>query len=374
MVRNHLAEGRHAGRHSSVAGPFVTGVQGQAARLGRALPRSPPGLPLWLKLAGAGLCLTGAAAGAITVAGISLFRASLMRQVDQQVRSDAQRLIGHPLVAWSAPQPAGGLAKISVEVLGPAGKRLIPVGPAGGTGPAIPTRAGWISAHAGRPVTVPAPGGAESWRVVIEPVRYQARHLLFAYGADDFSVVVTRRATPGVPGTLVVGMGLGGIARSAAKLAVTGLAVGAAVMVLLAGLCAAVIRACLRPLAEIGESARAVAQDRPWQRIAARDPGGEVGSIARSLNRALSHAGEAARAHAAGEAAARRSEERLGQGLADAGHDLLAPLSVIAGSAEHYRQRGAAGAGELDHMMKRIADETARMDAVVSLLSEDAAR
>jgi two-component system, OmpR family, sensor kinase len=367
-------EGRHAGSHSSVAGPFVTGVQGQAARRRLALPRSPAGLPLWLKLAGAGLCLSGAAAGAITVAGISLFRASVMRQVDQQVQSDAQRLIGHPLVAWSAPQPAGGLAKIGVEVLGPAGKRLIPVGPDGGTGPAIPTSAGWISAHAGRPVTVPAPGGAASWRVVVEPVRYQARHLLFAYGADDFSVVVTSRATPGVPGTLVVGMGLGGIARSAAKLAVAGLAVGGAVMVLLAALCAAVIRASLRPLAEIGESARAVAQDRPPQRIAGRAPGGEVRSIARSLNRALSHAGEAARAHAAGETAARRSEERLCQGLADAGHDLLAPLSVIAGSAEHYRQRGPAGAGELDHMMKRIADETARMDAVVSLLSEAAAR
>jgi two-component system OmpR family sensor kinase len=330
---------------------------------------------LWLKLAGAGLCLTGAAAGAITVAGVSLFRASLMRQVDQQVQSDAQRLIGHPLVAWSAPQPAGGLANISVEVLGPAGKRLIPVGPGGGTGPAIPAGAGWISAHAGRPVTVPAaPGGAESWRVVVEPARYQARHLLFAYGADDFSVVVTSRATPGVPGTLVVGMGLGGIARSAAKLAVAGLAVGGAVVVLLAGLCAAVIRASLRPLAALGESARAVAQDRPSQRIADRDPGGEVGSIARSLNRALSHAGEAARAHAGGETAARRSEERLCQGLADAGHDLLAPLSVIAGSAEHYRRRGAAGAGELDHMMKRIADETARMDAMVSRLSEAAAR
>ena len=73
------------------------------------------------ELAGAGLRLTGAAVGAITVAGISLFRASLMRQVDQQVRSDAQRLIGHPLVAWSAPQPGlrGGPAKISVEALAP---------------------------------------------------------------------------------------------------------------------------------------------------------------------------------------------------------------------------------------------------------------
>ena len=341
------------------------------------LSRSPAGLPLWLKLAGAGLCLTGAAVGAITVAGISVVRASLMRQVDQQVRSDAQRLIGHPLVAWSAPQPVagvGGPAKISVEVLGTAGKRLIPAGPGGGGGPAIPTGAGWISAHAGRPVTVPARGGAESWRVVVEPVRYQARRLLFAYGADDFSVVVTSRATPGVPGTLVVGMDLGGIARSAAKLTAAGLAVGGAVLVLLAGLCAAVIRASLRPLAELGESARAVAEDRSSQRIASRNPGGEVGSIARSLNRLLSHAREAASAHAAGEAAARRSEEKLCQGLADVGHDLLAPLSVIVGSAERYRQRGADGAGELDHMMKRIADEAARMDAMVGLLSEAADR
>lgn len=151
-------------------------------------------------------------------------------------------------------------------------------------------------------------------------VRYQARHLLFVYGADDFSVAITGRAGHRLPGILVVGTGLDGIDHMIGRLALTDLAVGGVVIALLAGLGAAVIRASLRPLSEIGESARAVA------------------------------AGE------------------LSRWVPDRG-----PGSVINGFAEYYRQRGPLGAGELDRMMRRVEDEAAWLGAMVSALGMAAA-
>jgi two-component system OmpR family sensor kinase len=229
----------------------------------------------------------------------------------------------------------------------------MPSGPSA-AGPAIPAGPGWISAHAGRPVTVPARNGGESWRVVAEPVRYRAQHLPFVYGADDFALVLTGRAgpgaaagraTPGARGTLVVAMGLGGIGRAAGRLTVTILVIDAAVIVLLAGLAAALLRASLRPLGKLGESARALAAHGLPGQLPADGPGGGTGRITRPLNLMLNEAGETARAHAEREAAARRSRERLCQDAVDACHGLREPLAVIGGFAEYYRVSRQAGQG-----------------------------
>jgi hypothetical protein len=76
------------------------------------------GLPPWLKLAAAGVCLTGAAAGVMGVAGVSLARAYLIRQAGWQAQADAQRLAGQALAAvwrprryWAARAPAGSLSR-----------------------------------------------------------------------------------------------------------------------------------------------------------------------------------------------------------------------------------------------------------------------
>jgi two-component system OmpR family sensor kinase len=50
-------------------------------------------------------------------------------------------------------------------------------------------------------------------------------------------------------------------------------------------------------------------------------------------------------ARAASEAAARRSEERIRQFVADASHELRTPLTAIRGFAEYYRQRGGLANG-----------------------------
>jgi signal transduction histidine kinase len=87
----------------------------------------------------------------------------------------------------------------------------------------------------------------------------------------------------------------------------------------------------------------------------------------------LNEAGETARAHAEGEAAARRSREGLGQAAVDACHDLRKPLAVIGGFAEYYRRRGPIDERELDRMIGRLAGEAARMGAIVGALDSAAA-
>jgi two-component system, OmpR family, sensor kinase len=58
----------------------------------------------------------------------------------------------------------------------------------------------------------------------------------------------------------------------------------------------------------------------------------------------------------------------LRRDIADAGHQLRKPLSIVRGIADAYRRTGQVSAGELDRMMRRVADETARMAALADAL------
>jgi len=44
------------------------------------------------------------------------------------------------------------------------------------------------------------------------------------------------------------------------------------------------------------------------------------------------------------------------------------PLSVVRGIADAYRRSGRVSAGDLDRMMRRLADETAHMAALADAL------
>jgi two-component system OmpR family sensor kinase len=81
-------------------------------------------------------------------------------------------------------------------------------------------------------------------------------------------------------------------------------------------------------------------------------------------------------AQSTSEAAARRSEDKMRQFVADASHELRTPLTTIRGSAESYRQRGGIETGEngsghltkkdMDRTMRRIEQESARMGVLVA--------
>jgi signal transduction histidine kinase len=79
----------------------------------------------------------------------------------------------------------------------------------------------------------------------------------------------------------------------------------------------------------------------------------------------LSRIEHASRGLAESEAAARRSGGQMRRMIADTGHQLRRPLSVIHGFAEASRQSGRRRAGELDRMMWRVADEAAHMEAAI---------
>src|SRR5580693_3901197 len=102
----------------------------------------------------------------------------------------------------------------------------------------------------------------------------------------------------------------------------------------------AVIRASLRPLTDIEKTAGAIAAGDLTRRVPDLDPRTEVGRLGRSLNTMLSQIETAFDARAQSELAARRSEERMRQFVADASHELRTPLTAIRGFAEYYRQRG----------------------------------
>src|SRR6266480_2986803 len=235
--------------------------------------------------------------------------------------------------------------------------------------PAVPASLAWANANSGRLVTVQAQGSSDdAWRVITEPVSYQ---------------LTTDQGTVQVNGTLVIGTDLGNVSATVGRLVGAELIVGLIILVILTMAVVAVVRANLRPLVDIEETAGEIADGHLNRRVPERDPRTEIGSLGRSLNIMLSQIETAFHAREESEAAAHHSEERMRRFVADAGHELRTPLTAIRGFAEYYRQRGglvphwdrkapaapstAAGLtpDDLDRIMQRVEKEAARMGLLV---------
>jgi two-component system OmpR family sensor kinase len=207
--------------------------------------------------------------------------------------------------------------------------------------PQVPNGTAWFSANSGKVVTVPASDGAGRWRVAVQPRR------------------------DGSGGFVVVAASLDPIDSTTRQLRLIDLGVSLVVLALLAGAGAAIVRASLRPLVEIEQTARAIAAGDLTRRVPDRDPRTEVGRLGRALNTMLAQIESAFSARAASEASARRSEDRMRRFVADASHELRTPLTTIRGFAELYRQGAARDPAELDRLMRRIEDQAARMGLLV---------
>ena len=186
-----------------------------------------------------------------------------------------------------------------------------------------------------------------------------------------------------VNGTLIVGTDLGNVSATIGRLVGAELIVGLIILLILTMAVVAVVRANLRPLVDIEETAGEIADGHLNRRVPERDPRTEIGSLGRSLNIMLSQIETAFHAREESEAAAHHSEERMRRFVADAGHELRTPLTAIRGFAEYYRQRGGlvphwdrkapaapATAGgltpdDLDRIMQRVEKEAARMGLLV---------
>ncbi|MGB6457912.1 MAG: HAMP domain-containing sensor histidine kinase, partial [Streptosporangiaceae bacterium] len=220
-------------------------------------------------------------------------------------------------------------------------------------GPAIPANTAWQAAHLGKPTTVPATSGPTRWRV-----------LLANYVTSS-----------GTSGTVVIALDATSVYTTIGQLAGIDLLVSLAVICVLGLVVVAVIRRSLRPLLDIERTAGAIAAGDLTRRVPERDPRTEVGRLGRSLNVMLSHIESAFGARSRSEEAARRSEEKMRQFVADASHELRTPLTAIRGFAEYYRQRGGIAAGEtgpghlattdMNRIMRRVEQESARMGVLV---------
>jgi two-component system, OmpR family, sensor kinase len=200
---------------------------------------------------------------------------------------------------------------------------------------------------------------------------------------DRWRVIGVQAVVNGADGTIIIGTDVSNVYTTVQRLIGVDLIVSVLILVvlLLAGI--AMVRANLRPLVDIEETAGEIAEGHLNRRVPERDPRTEIGSLGRSLNSMLSQIEAAFHSREESEAAAHQSEERMRRFIADASHELRTPLTAIRGFAEYYRQRGglvkrwdedqpaAPGPGggllpdDLDRIMQRLEKEAARMGLLV---------
>jgi two-component system OmpR family sensor kinase len=242
--------------------------------------------------------------------------------------------------------------------------------------PRLPASSNWANGSKGVTLNMPAQSGPDTWRVMAESVNF-----------TNETTGTTTQAT------LVVAVDLGNINALTTRLILFDLAVGGAILVVLAAVGAAVVQANLRPLNDIELTASQIAKGHLNHRIPERDPRTEIGSLGHSLNAMLSQIETAFHAQEESEQAAHRSEDRMRRFIADASHELRTPLTTIRGFAEYYRQRGglrklhnqdqlsgtslagstapdgSTGEGltpqDLDRIMQRLEAEASRMGLLV---------
>jgi two-component system, OmpR family, sensor kinase len=362
-----------------------------AARPWQALRRLSDRTSLRTKLITALLALVIAAVAAISICSVWMLRSYLTSQDDNQLRSIYNSIVNGDQVPTMVPGQTywvshtsniwAGVQEPGIPLKPPGSQSGLPFGdsPQVQSVPAVPTSQLWALVNNGKLLTVQAQSGPDTWRVITSPV-YQPSSSTGDSGQ--------------VTGTLVVGADLGNINATIGGLAVTVLIIGLIVVSILAMAIVVVVRANLRPLVDIEETAGEIADGHLNRRVPERDPRTEIGSLGRSLNIMLSQIETAFHAREESEAAAHQSEERMRRFIADASHELRTPLTAIRGFAEYYRQRGgmvahwdrsasagadaepgadaalpAAGGGltpdDLDRLMQRVEKEAARMGLLV---------
>src|SRR5215472_93170 len=288
----------------------------------RSVRELPERTPLRVKLITAVLALVAIALLVISVAGISYMRDYLLSRADSQLHAAAASTAGSGYASHVQGTLGPQIGERSlIEAITPSGQAFpAPRFLLSTTDPRIPISALWLAAHAEKPVTVPAQRGGDSWRVIVQP-------------GQDIGLTNGQSFN----GTEVVALDVTAVYATVRQLEGFDILLSIGIMLILALLATAAVRASLRPLTDIEETAGAIAAGNLSKRVPERDPRTEVGRLGRSLNVMLSQIESAFRSRSRSETAARRSEEKMRQFVADASHELRTPLTAIRGFAEYYR-------------------------------------
>src|SRR5690348_6018914 len=331
----------------------LTGMTGFAppASSGRvqAMRQAAGRVPLRIKLVAALLALVVIALAVISMVGLAQFRGYLQDRADAQIRALSAQVGQSSSIGGGLQSPEFVFQGYAIQLHDTQGQQVpgctwcTNQGDLTAPLPAIPTSKSWLSANNNKLVTVPATKGGDTWRVLARSVSYH----------EGFG--------PSQPGTLIVGADLGHLDQSVSWLAKVDLIVSVIIVVALAIVGVAMVRASLRPLSDIEDTAAAIAAGDLSRRVPYYDPRTEMGRLATSLNVMLAHVESAFRARAQSEAAARHSEERMRRFLADASHELRTPLTAIRGYAEYYRQRGGLNNGSASPTAAEVSPAAAEV-------------
>jgi two-component system OmpR family sensor kinase len=294
------------------------------------------GVPLRVGLVAATLVLVACGLLASGVAVTSIMRHSLINRVDQTLldasRSWAQAPRRMPATPIEGPNPARPPSNFYVRGFDPDGRVWMAVNDREAE-PALPD-----SNDVGPvPVTV---------------------------GSINHSDIQWRAMTVrGVRGELTtVAIDLSDVASTVRALLWSQVGIGVAVLLVLGIAGYAVVHRSLRPLAEVEQTAAAIAAGELDRRVPQRDPRTEVGRLSLALNGMLAQIQRAVASSELSAEQARTSEDRMRRFITDASHELRTPLTTIRGFAELYRQGAAT---DIEMLMNRIESESRRMGLLV---------
>lgn len=354
-------------------------------------PRRPWRMSLRARLL---LITTALLATGLIVSGsivIGMLRANLVDRVDKQLRSLSGLaallpLLPSDILGRQNPQETRNrvanldlVTDLYVAVLTPSGTVQQEVRlPArhDETGPSLPALTpSEITRRAQHPFDTPDRTGPGTWRVLALPrpaipglptgsPRAPAIPGLPTGSPRTPTTPGTPSATPDTPTTIpgppsttggvVVAVSMDGVTSTVARLRAAILVTGAALLAVLTLTGLFAIRAGLRPLRRIEETAAAIAAGDLTRRVPEAGST-EIGRLSASLNGMLTQIEQAFAARA-------DSEARLRRFVADVSHELRTPLSGIKGFTELHR---LGGLKDVDQAMSRMETEATRLSRLV---------
>ena len=330
--------------------------------------------PLWARLVAGAL---GLAAVALTVTGfigVSLFRQYLIDQSGEQLRNVAAAVEQDrqlkPLYTKTSGLTCGtsptGTATELINAQGQIASFCAATINEHAYSPELPTQAVLKQAETSNQPMIVTDRTAPflSWQIVVVPLQYKQLIGPSAPDSEAAAPITPRPQYETANGYVLVATSLTGVESTVSHLVALEIAVDCVVGAALIMLGYATVRAALRPLDDIAEAAAAISAGDLSRRVTAGHSRTELGRLSTALNGMLGQIEAAFSAREEAVAAARGSEQRMRQFVADASHELRTPLTSIRGFAELYRQ-GAADPSALPDLIRRIEDEAVRMGLLV---------